>query len=266
METTIKQRIIEFVESEGISISAFEKRCGMANGYLRQLRKAPSIDKIERIISAFPKLNRDWLVSGEGEMLQPEKTTISEDALKEWVRSVLASPLSEEDARKALYIEEVRKAGLDSIINNGIERRPKRKATTTDSHLPAGVPYYDEDFECGFDELTPPFSEQPECLVYVPGYERATLWCNASGDSMEPEISNGDMIALKLIEDPSFLPYGDIYAIITTNDMRTIKRLGKSSEKGCYRLIPTNKEYDAQDLPINMILRVYRVMGAMKAF
>lgn len=129
-----------------------------------------------------------------------------------------------------------------------------------------GVPYYDEIFECGFEELTAPSSETPEYLIRMPGYEKATLWCNASGQSMEPEINNGDIIALRRIEDISFLPYGDIYGIITTNGMRTIKRLGKSSDPSCYRLIPTNKEYDEQDIPKDKILIVYRVMGAMKAF
>jgi len=129
-----------------------------------------------------------------------------------------------------------------------------------------GVPYYDEIFECGFEELTAPSSESPDFLIRMPGYEKATLWCNASGQSMEPEINNGDIIALRRIEDISFLPYGDIYGIITTNGMRTIKRLGKSSDPSCYRLIPTNKEYDEQDIPKDKILIVYRVMGAMKAF
>ena len=129
-----------------------------------------------------------------------------------------------------------------------------------------GVPYYDEVFECGFDELVAPSGESPEYLIRMPGYEKATLWCNASGHSMEPEINNGDIIALQRIDDPSFLPFGDIYAIVTTNGLRTIKRLGRSAEKGCYRLIPTNPDYDEQDIRADQIALVYRLMGAMKAF
>jgi len=129
-----------------------------------------------------------------------------------------------------------------------------------------GVPYFDEDFLLGFDEVTAPNSENPDFLIRMPGYEKATLWCNASGHSMEPEINNGDIIALQRIEDFSFLPFGDVYGFITTNGMRTIKRLGKSEKDGFYRLIPTNKEYDEQEIPINKIALVYRVMGTMKAF
>lgn len=129
-----------------------------------------------------------------------------------------------------------------------------------------GIPYYDVDFECGFDELINPETVNPDCLIRMPGYEKATLWCNATGQSMSPEINNGDIIALRRIEDVSFLPYGEIYAIVTTNNMRTVKRLGRSDKPGHYRLIPTNKEYDEQDIPMDKILHVYRVMGAMKAF
>ena len=129
-----------------------------------------------------------------------------------------------------------------------------------------GVPYFDVDFKLGFDEMDIPSNTNPEYLIRMPGYEKATLWCNASGHSMEPEINNGDILALQRIDDFSFLPFGDIYGIITTNGMRTIKRLGRSVKDGYYRLIPTNKDYDEQEIPIKAISVVYRVMGAMKAF
>lgn len=124
------------------------------------------------------------------------------------------------------------------------ENEPKPEISYTD-----GVPYYDEMFECGFSELVSPSSENPEYLIKMPGYEKATLWCNASGQSMEPEINNGDIIAMRRITDFSFLTFGDIYGIITTNGLRTIKRIGRSADPKCYRLIPTNKEYDEQDIP-----------------
>lgn len=129
-----------------------------------------------------------------------------------------------------------------------------------------GVPYFDVDFLLGFDEIANPDNQNPEYLIRMPGYEKATMWCNASGHSMEPEINSGDIIALQLIEDFSFLPFGDVYGFVTTNGMRTIKRLGRSEKEGYYRLIPTNREYDEQEIPIRMIACVYRVMGAMKAF
>lgn len=129
-----------------------------------------------------------------------------------------------------------------------------------------GVPYYDEDFILGFTSLGTPVSETPEFLVNIPKYNGATLWCNATGHSMEPEINNGDIVALQLIDDPSFLLMGDIYALVTTNGLRTIKRVRKSDAPECYKLVPSNPGYDTQDIPIDKILRVYRVIGNIHGF
>ena len=144
----------------------------------------------------------------------------------------------------------------------------QKESSAPEINYTDGVPYYNEDFLLGFDEVMAPSSESPDYLIRMPKYQKATLWCNASGHSMEPEINNGDIIALQRVEDFSYLTYGDVYGIITTNGLRTIKRLGRSDKEGYYRLIPTNKDYDVQDIPVNRIAIVYRVMGAitMKTF
>lgn len=129
-----------------------------------------------------------------------------------------------------------------------------------------GVPYYNVDFVGGFDLVINDQTTIPEYLIDFPKYNEATCWCNVTGHSMEPEITHGDIIALKKIEDISFLPYGEIYAIVTKNEMRTIKRIGPSQNKDCYSLIPTNKspEYGVQELPKEMVRIVFKVLGCMK--
>ena len=132
----------------------------------------------------------------------------------------------------------------------------------------SGVPYYNVDFIGGFDLILNDQTINPEYYIQFKPYDKATCWCNITGHSMEPEINHGDIIALREIHDTSFLPYGEIYAIVTTNEMRTVKRIGPSSNPDNYTLIPTNKspEYGIQELPKNMILRIFEVMGCMKKF
>lgn len=144
----------------------------------------------------------------------------------------------------------------------------KEEDDSTDAKIgfETGVPYFDEDFVLGFSEIGFPSSEKPQYLVQMPKYSNATLWCNATGHSMEPEINSGDVIALQLIEDPSFLLMGELYAIVTKNGLRTIKRLGRGCDDDHYRLIPTNKDYDEQEIPKKMILRVFRVLGNLHSF
>lgn len=62
---TTKDRIMAFIATQGISVREFEKRAGLANGYLRQLRKSPTVEKLESIIAAFPEIDKTWLLTGE---------------------------------------------------------------------------------------------------------------------------------------------------------------------------------------------------------
>lgn len=69
MERSVKERLTEFIQSQNISVREFERRADLSNGYLKSLRKSPTIDKMRSIISAYPMLNQDWLLTGEGNML-----------------------------------------------------------------------------------------------------------------------------------------------------------------------------------------------------
>lgn len=142
----------------------------------------------------------------------------------------------------------------------------EQKENHPEKSYETGVPYYNVDFIGGFDLVINNQTINPEYLIDFQQYNKATCWCNITGHSMEPEITSGDIIALKEVADPSFLPFGEIYAIITTNGMRTIKRIGPASNPDCYSLIPTNKspEYGVQEIPKSMIYKVYEVLGCMK--
>lgn len=148
------------------------------------------------------------------------------------------------------------------LLNPTVEK----SMDTPNTNYIKGVPYYNVDFIGGFDIVLNDQTTMPEYLIDFKKYNEATCWCNVTGHSMEPEITHGDIIALKKIDDFSFLPLGEVYAIVTTNGMRTIKRIGPSDNKDCYSLIPTNKspEYGIQELPKNMIAVVFQVLGCMK--
>lgn len=70
MNTTIKDRTIEFVKHKGITMKAFEQRCGLSSGYVTSMRKGFGSDKLNNVLIAFPELNRDWLLYGEGDMIK----------------------------------------------------------------------------------------------------------------------------------------------------------------------------------------------------
>ena len=206
----VKERLLEFIGTTGLSIKSFEERCKLSNGYISSMRKGLGDNKLNNVLKEFPELNREWLLYGEGSMLKSPDTPV--------------------------------------------------KSFTQ------GVPYFNVDFLGGFDLLPDDQTTRPEYLIDFKAYDRATCWCNISGHSMEPEISSGDIIALREVPDPSFLPFGEVYAIVTTTGMRTVKRIGPGKDAETYSLIPANKspEFGVQEIPKTMIARVFEVLGCMK--
>ena len=66
---------MKFMSYREISASRFERMCGLSNGYFNKLRNAPGLDKIDKILRVFPELNREWVLTGEGSMLNEGYTT-----------------------------------------------------------------------------------------------------------------------------------------------------------------------------------------------
>ena len=128
-----------------------------------------------------------------------------------------------------------------------------------------GTPFYDVDF---FGSVTEIFNDQtvaPACYIIVPGFEKATVWCNVTGHSMEPKISHGDIIALHecTIDD---IQYGEIYAVVL-DTIRTIKILRRGSSPDTLLYVPINKpDYEDQEFPTSRILKVFEVVGSISKF
>ncbi|WP_418892740.1 hypothetical protein [Limibacterium fermenti] len=73
------ERIKEYIDYKGINIKKFEENVGFSNGsFGSQLKNKRTIgvDKLENILSVYPEISPEWLLTGKGEMLkskpQPE--------------------------------------------------------------------------------------------------------------------------------------------------------------------------------------------------
>ena len=224
-------RFLQYIDSKGINENQATKDCNLSQGLIHQAKSGKSDlgqKAIDKILIRYQDLNRVWLLTGDGEMLNYE-------------------------------IDKTDDPPPQMITLSKTENLPVKSYTS-------GVPYYNVDFLGGFDIVINDQTIVPEYCIDFKQYNKATCWCDITGHSMEPEINSGDIIALKEIEDFSFLPYGEIYAIITSNGMRTVKRIGPASSPDMYALIPTNKspEYGVQEIPKEMIVRVFSVLGCMK--
>ena len=73
---TTKERFIEYLKIKGIGQTSFEESAGLSRGAISQ-KSGFSANSIEKIAIACPDLNLDWLITGNGEMLKSEASTIS---------------------------------------------------------------------------------------------------------------------------------------------------------------------------------------------
>lgn len=69
MEDTVKERIKAFIKFKGITMKSFENQCNLSTGYVTSMRKGFGRVKLSNVLTAYPELNRDWLLYGEGTML-----------------------------------------------------------------------------------------------------------------------------------------------------------------------------------------------------
>ena len=76
----VKQRLLTFIAYQGIAVSEFEKRCGLANAYVQNIKQTILPDKLNAILNQYPTLNCDWLFTGRGRMEFSKKPSYLFDA------------------------------------------------------------------------------------------------------------------------------------------------------------------------------------------
>lgn len=73
---SVKQRLIELIQYEKVTKSAFARLIGMEQTTVNnQLlgKRSISFDLILNTLNAFPEVSSDWLITGHGEMLKSDK-------------------------------------------------------------------------------------------------------------------------------------------------------------------------------------------------
>ena len=223
----ILSRIQEIASNEGITIGAMERTIGASKGVL------------SRAINNGTDIQAKWL-----SIIVENYPRYSTGWLLTGAGSMLKDDLKG--------------------IQTADEANPSPLPTTS-MNPSVGTPYYDVDFIGGFDEVFNSQVNIPATNIVIRGFEKASLWCNVTGHSMEPKINHGDIIALRqcTLND---IQYGEIYAVVL-DTIRTIKILRRSPDPGKLRFIPINTEdYDEQEFDKSRIVNVFEVIGSISKF
>lgn len=223
----ILSRIQEIASNEGITIGAMERTIGASKGVL------------SRAINNGTDIQAKWL-----SIIVENYPRYSTGWLLTGAGSMLKDDLN----------------GIKTIDEANPSFMP-----TTSMNPSVGTPYYDVDFIGGFDEVFNSQVNIPATNIVIRGFEKASLWCNVTGLSMEPKINHGDIIALRqcTLND---IQYGEIYAVVL-DTIRTIKILRRSPDPSKLRFIPINTEdYDEQEFDKSRIMNVFEVIGSISKF
>lgn len=223
----ILSRIQEIASNEGITIGAMERTIGASKGVL------------SRAINNGTDIQAKWL-----SIIVENYPRYSTGWLLTGAGSMLKDDLN----------------GIKTIDEANPSTLP-----TTSMNPSVGTPYYDVDFIGGFDEVFNSQVNIPATNIVIRGFEKASLWCNVTGHSMEPKINHGDIIALRqcTLND---IQYGEIYAVVL-DTIRTIKILRRSPDPSKLRFIPINTEdYDEQEFDKSRIMNVFEVIGSISKF
>ena len=124
----ITNRIKQFTDYLGISMRKFCENVGIANGSFAKVKSIGS-ETLLKIYSAYPNINLEWLITGEGTMVKTKQNAMSNAALLEIIKDKDAriEQFIRENERLAIELSNLKKSTPSSVSSS------TAKATTKDA-------------------------------------------------------------------------------------------------------------------------------------
>ena len=268
MESTVKQRLVQFIKMMHLTQKAFEERCGMGNGYVNSIRKGIGPEKMQDIIRAFPELNRAWLLFGEGEMLKTTSPTVSQtningdnnyvignntigDVSNSNISNVghgqnyptlLEARESEVECPKCGELIIVKNPTVLSMVPKEITRRPNINLEQWRRNHPQQMKKID------FSQI---WGEEP-FVVQV------------DTRAMEPDYREGTFLVLQPLPDTSYATADGIAYVVDTMKPHTLFRNLTDKYDGTYVLTANNDKRSYIRLKAEDIITVYDIVGSFR--
>lgn len=270
----INSRIRKFLKDKKITVQSFEAAIGKTNGYLSHT-KSPTAGVLADIARVYPNLNMDWLVTGEGEMLNTQSVIGQQIELligdlsmtvEEFCQSIDIPRASVESLFKhgtkpslkvlAAILSTYPDISAEWLMLGEGEMRKNQVPVLYTAPVEGAIPYYENlPVSAGqFDMIEG--EEQPTGYVKIPGVFAKWLF-PVIGCSMKPEINPGDIIGVNVVDRWDRVEPDKIYMIITT-DERMIKRLriDNESDEILWCISPNYPEFKIQKSDIRYIYQV----------
>lgn len=234
---------------------AFEERCGMGNGYVNSIRKGIGPEKMQDIVRAFPELNREWLLFGEGNPLKTT-STISGDITISDVRNsninnvghkqnfptLFEAKTAEVECPKCGELIIVKNPAVLKMIPKEITRRPNINLEQWRRNHPQQMKKID------FSQI---WGEEP-FVVQV------------DTRAMEPDYREGTYLVLQPLPDISYATADGIAYVVDTMKPHTLFRNLTDKYDGTYVLTANNDKRSYIRLKAEDIITVYDIVGSFR--
>lgn len=241
METTVKQRLIDFIDFIGITPAEFQRNCGLSSGFVNNISKGIGTRALLKIESEYPQLNTRWLITGQGQMLsnEPQQSSVVQNNFSgnnNYIHGGSVNCALGENNIPTLDAEEVERA---PIVSATIARAPQVDVL--------------EAVQEKRDEL----EKAPVGVFNAP----VSIWYRVQDESLAPKYEIGDLLALwaypKGEEDP--IP-GKLYGINTSTNGLIVRRLFPLEDGGYIARAMNREEFPDYHIKSKNVVQVYKIM------
>ena len=243
----IKQRILQFVDTLGVSKRDFYARTGISRGTLESATGITE-DTITKVFAAYPNLSPSWVITGVGEKEVCVKNNNKNANLN---ANLNANPSPHNNIN------------IDQALSK-VDHVDIKFPDLLDNEEPTSVPFYDLPVSAGSLGVLDFASSEipaPKGYVQLSVFRGCEYVFPIIGISMEPIIYSGDWIGIKHIDNLSrswdFVQTGVIYLIVTNED-RMIKFIEQASDNEDY-IICSSPNYKSFKVFKGDIINIYRV-------
>lgn len=226
-QDSVKNRLIKYLNFKGISKSEFGRSIGVSNAYITSMRKSIQPDKLKAISESYGDLNTNWLLTGEGEMINDKTITTS---------SVLQN-----NSEFKTYFKETRQVMVPLINIDSVGGIHSQNLITS------GEQFVE-------DQIPFPNPRPDDVAIYQ------------SGDSMSPVIPPGAIMQLRRVDDwREYFGYGNVYVLWLKDDRRITKLVKRytADPQNYIMCCSYNPDADDEELPKSMIREVWKVVNVL---
>ncbi len=138
------------------------------------------------------------------------------------------------------------------------------------SNPPSGVPFYNKPIaNAAANCLVDVTEEQPDFRIDFRPFNDCTFYRPVFGESMQPKLRSGDIVACKRIENRDVILFGETYFCLLKSGaerIETLRVIRKHEDPSKVILKPLNTNFDDAVVAIDDIVELYVVIGSIVRF